>query len=124
MQRRPTAPVLDVHARDSMGPVTGAASYVALAGAMVSGNGRFTYLAIALALAAFGGLILLAHETPASRAPEDPERGGFARTAERRWEVALGVSLLLCLALGLTTKPGEFVGAPAYRVVLAVVSLA
>ncbi|MGE5359253.1 MAG: hypothetical protein ACM3NQ_09560, partial [Bacteroidales bacterium] len=40
------------------------------------------------------------------------------------WEVALGVSLLLCLALGLTTKPGEFVGAPAYRVVLAVVSLA
>jgi hypothetical protein len=80
---------------------------------MVSGNGRYTPLAIVLALGGFGGLTVLARETfPSSRA-----------SPEHTWEPLLAVALLLCLVLGLTTMPGSFVQGPAYRVVQAVVNL-
>jgi hypothetical protein len=95
-----------------VGSVAGAFAFVALAGAMVSGNGRYTPLAIALALAGFGGLTVLARETLRSQAP-----------AGRTWEHVLTVSLLLCLILGLTTPPGSFVQGAAYRVVQALVNL-
>jgi low temperature requirement protein LtrA len=46
-----------------VGSVAGTFAFVALAGAMVSGNGRYTHLAIVLALGGFGSLILFARET-------------------------------------------------------------
>jgi len=79
---------------------------------MVSGNGRYTPLAIVLALAGFGGMAVMARETLRSQAPP-----------ERTWEHVLTVSLLLCLILGLTTPPGSFVQGAAYRVVQALVNL-
>jgi hypothetical protein len=96
-----------------VGSVAGAFAFVALAGAMVSGNGRYTPLAIVLVLAGFGSLTVLARETlRLSQAP-----------AERTWEYVLTGSLLLCLVLGLTTPPGSFVQGAAYRVVQALVNL-
>src|SRR4051812_40003996 len=103
---RPKAP------RGVAGPVAGGFALVALAGAMVSGNGRYTPLAIFLVLAGFGSLIVLARE--ALRA---------SRASAETWEPVLAVSLLLCLILGLTTPPGSFVQGAAYRVVQAVVNL-
>jgi hypothetical protein len=108
--------------------VAGAFAFVALAGAMVSGNGRYTYLAIVLALGGFGSLTVLARETcrssPASEHPPPDAGTGIARvSADHTWERVLTVSLLLCLVLGLTTPPGTFVQGPAYRVVQALVNL-
>jgi len=110
------------------GPDAGAFAIVAIAGALVSGNGRYTHLAIALLLPAFGGLVLLARETlrvgGAGRGTSAPTRpDAVAPPAEQAWERALAVSLLLFLALGLTTKPGEHLRGPSYRVALALVSL-
>jgi hypothetical protein len=115
--------------RDSAAPVAGAFAIVAIAGALVSGNGRYTHLAIALLLAAFAGLVLLARETlrdaepGAGHSPALVESDG-AESAGRTWERVLAIALLLFLALGLTTRPGESVRGPYYRAVLAVVSLA
>ena len=130
-----------------VGAVAGASGFVALAGALVAGNGRYSHLAIVLALGGFGGLVVLARETlrssracgglgPEAGAGLAPESAAIAgdpppdagttpalSTADRTWERVLAVALLACLALGLTTKPGEFVHGAAYRVVLAVVSL-
>jgi len=92
--------------------MAGAFAFVALAGAMVSGNGRYTPLAIVLALAGFGSLVVMAQETLRAQVPP-----------ERTWERVLTVSLLLCLILGLTTPPGSFVQGAAYRVVQALVNL-
>ena len=106
--------------------VAGAFAFVALAGAMVSGNGRYTPLAIVLALGGFGGLTVLARETSSSRSSDTRPRMQARRragAAERTWEHVLAVSVLLCLILGLTTPPGAFVQGAAYRVVQAVVNL-
>ena len=108
--------------------MAGAFAFVAVAGAMVSGNGRYTPLAIVLALGGFGGLTLLAWETCRSSQvfghPSPNAGAGVARvSAERTWEHVLAVSVLVCLGLGLTTPPGEFVQGAAYRVVQAVVNL-
>jgi hypothetical protein len=111
------------------GPVAGAFAFVAIAGALVSGNGRYTHLAIALMIGAFAGLILLARETlraaGAGRVVSPaPGSGDAPDASQRTWERVLAVALLLCLALGLATKPGEFLTGPYYRVVQAVVNLA
>jgi hypothetical protein len=111
-----------------VGPVAGAFAFVALAGAMVSGNGRYTPLAIVLALGAFGSLTVLAREmcrsAPAAGDPS-PDSGvdGARDSAGHTWEHVLAVSLLLCLVLGLATAPGTFVRGATYRVVQAVVNL-
>ena len=111
-----------------VGSAAGALAFVALAGAMVSGDGRYTPLAIALALGGFGGLAVLARETcrssQASGGPS-PDAGleVTRASAEHTWERVLTVSVLLCLVLGLTTKPGAFVQGSAYRVVQVVVNL-
>jgi hypothetical protein len=110
------------------GPVAGAFAIVAIAGALVSGNGRYTHLAIALLLAAFAGLVVLARETlreAEAGAGQVAATGTAAEadSARRAWERVLAIALLLCLGLGLATKPGEFVQGPWYRAVLALVSL-
>lgn len=110
------------------GPVAGACAFVATAAATVPGNGRYTPLALALALGGFAALVLLARETlrlaepPGTRAPSLVP-GAAPVSLERTWERALAVSVLLCLALGLTTKPGASVQGPVYREVLTVVIL-
>jgi hypothetical protein len=115
-------------ARGLAGPAAGAFAIVAIAGALVSGNGRYTHLAIGLLLAAFAGLAVLARETlraaesRAGRSPASPE-GHDEDSAGLAWERVLAIALLLFLALGLTTKPGESVQGPYYRTVLVVVSL-
>ena len=114
--------------RRLVGPAAGAFAIVAIAGALVSGNGRYTHLAIALLLAAFAGLVVLARETlrdAESGAERHPVSGvgDEAGSAGWDWERVLAVSLLLFLALGLATKPGEHLQGPYYRVALALVSL-
>jgi hypothetical protein len=112
--------------RRPVGPVAGAFAIVAIAGALVSGNGRYTHLAIALLLAAFGALAVLARDTlreAEAGAERLPATGAEADSAHRSWEPALAIALLLFLGLGLATKPGEFVQGPWYRAVLALVSL-
>ena len=111
-----------------LGPVAGAFAVVAIAGGLVSGNGRYTHLAIALLLGAFAGLALLARETlreseaGAGRLSASGGQSG-ADAAQRTWERVLSAALLLFLALGITTKPGEFVRGPLYRVIQVVVNL-
>jgi hypothetical protein len=108
--------------------MAGAFAFVALAGAMVSGNGRYTPLAIVLALSAFGSLMVLAWEPlTCSSASGDPSAAAGAdavrASAAHTWEPVLAVCLLACLVLGLTTAPGSFVQGPVYRVVQALVNL-
>jgi hypothetical protein len=115
--------------RRGAAPVEGAFAIVAIAGALVLGNGRYTHLATALLLAAFAGLVLLARQTlrdgeSSAKAPAALAENDEAASAGPAWERALATALLLFLALGLTTRPGESVQGPYYRTVLAAVSLA
>ena len=114
--------------RRPAGPVAGAFAIVAIAGAVVSGNGRYTHLAIFLLLSAFAGLVVLASETlrqAGSRAGQNPVSSvcDEAGSGPWDWKRVLAVALLLFLGLGLATPPGEHLRGPYYRVVLALVSL-
>ena len=114
--------------RRLIGPAAGAFAIVAIAGALVSGNGRYTHLAIFLLLSAFAALVVLAAETlrqAGSGAGQRPVSmvGDEAGSDPSDWEHVLAVSLLLFLALGLATRPGEHLQGPYYRVALALVSL-
>ena len=98
--------------------VAGAFAFVALAGAMVSGNGRYTPLAIVLALGGFGSLTVLAREmcrsAPACGDPS-PEAGadGTRASAGAHLAAAFWPSPFSCAwSLGSRRRPGRSSMAP------------